>query len=445
MVLLKNNGILPLRDPRRIAVIGRGATAPHFQGGGSSHVEAIRVDVPLEELRRQAGDGEVTYAEGYPADGSFQQALIDEAVAAARAADVALLYIALPEDSESEGYDRTGIDLSPQQVALIQAVGRAQPATAVILNNGAPVAMSAWIDDVAAVLEAWLMGQAGGGAIADILFGKANPSGKLAESFPLKLADNPATVNWPGNREVRYGEGIFTGYRYYDAKEMDVLFPFGYGLSYTTFAYSHPRVSASSFRDVNGVTVSVDVTNTGSVAGKEIVQVYVHDRQSDLARPPKELKGFAKVELRPGETKTVSIPLDFRAFAYYHPRYAQWITEDGDFDLLIGASSRDIRCQLSVTLQSTVRLPSLLDQGSTLREWMGDPNGRRVLEPLMQQALAQMTGADGGMGMNPQDLLAMAMDMPLSSLLNMVPAGLLPVPPDDLINGLLAQARAMDS
>ncbi len=184
--------------------------------------------------------------------------------------------------------------------------------------------MSDWIGDAAAVLEAWMMGQAGGGAIAEVLYGKVNPSGKLAETFPLKLSDTPAYINYPGeNGQVRYGEGIFIGYRYYDAKEMPVLFPFGYGLSYTTFAYSSSRVSANTFKDVDGLTVSVDVTNTGKVAGKEIVQVYVHDRQSRLVRPPKELKGFAKVELQPGETKTVSIPLDFRSFAYYHPAYTQ--------------------------------------------------------------------------------------------------------------------------
>jgi beta-glucosidase len=237
---------------------------------------------------------------------------------------VAVLYIALPAFKESEGYDRTDLDLTTQQIALIKAVSRVQPNTVVVLNNGAPVVMGEWIDGVAAVLEGWMMGQAGGAAIADVLFGKVNPSGKLAETFPLKLSDTPAHLNWPGGAgEVRYGEGLFIGYRYYDAKEMPVLFPFGHGLSYTTFAYSNARVSAATFKDIDGLTVAVDVTNTGSVAGKEIVQVYVHDRKSGLVRPQKELKGFSKVELQPGETRTVSIQLDFRAFAYYHPKYRQ--------------------------------------------------------------------------------------------------------------------------
>ena len=303
IVLLKNDGLLPLRSPQRIAVIGRAAQQPHFQGGGSSHIVPTQVDVPFDELRKLAGAAELTYCDGYPAGDSFDQALIDEAVQAAAAAEVALLYLALPHFKESEGYDRPDLDLTPQQVALIQAVCAVQPQTVVILNNGSALAMSAWIDGAAAVLEAWMMGQAGGGAIADVLWGKVNPSGKLAETFPLKEADTPAFINFPGGHgEVRYGEGLFIGYRYYDAKDQPVLFPFGHGLSYTTFAYSNPRVSAATFKDVDGLTVSVDVTNAGSVAGQEIVQVYVHDRQAGLVRPPKELKGFAKVALEPGET-----------------------------------------------------------------------------------------------------------------------------------------------
>jgi beta-glucosidase len=237
MVLLKNNGILPLNSQQHIAVIGQAAKKAHFQGGGSSHIKPTKVAVPFKELQELAGEAELSFAEGYPSGDAFQQELIDEAVALAQTADVALLYIALPTIKESEGYDRRDLDLTEQQIALIKGVAQVQSNTVVILNNGAPVAMSGWIDDVAAVLEGWMMGQAGGGAIADILFGEVNPSGKLAETFPLKVADTPAHVNWPGEAGVvRYGEGIFIGYRYYDAKEMPVLFPFGHGLSYTSFA-----------------------------------------------------------------------------------------------------------------------------------------------------------------------------------------------------------------
>ncbi len=297
---------------------------------------------------------------------------------------MALLYISLPVTKESEGYDRPDLDLTEQQIALIKAVTAVQPNTVVILNNGAPVVMGEWIDRTAAVLEAWMMGQAGGGAIADVLYGKVNPSGKLAETFPLKLVDTPAHINFPGeNGKVRYGEGIFIGYRYYDAKEVPVQFPFGHGLSYTKFTYTNPKVSAATFRDTDGVTVSVDVTNSGKVVGKEVVQVYVHDHKSALVRPPKELKGFIKVELQPGETKTVSMPLDFRSFAYYHPGFQQWITENGEFDILIGASSGDIRCKQTVTLESSLELPCQLNRESTLREWIEDSRGKSVISPLI--------------------------------------------------------------
>ena len=450
MVLLKNNGLLPLKGQQRIAVIGNSAEHAHFQGGGSSHINATKVDAPFEALKARAGNAELTYAPGYPADNSFRQEMIDQAVALARAADVAVLYIALPSFKESEGYDRRDLDLTDQQVALIQAVASVQPNTVVVLNNGAPVAMSAWIDNVAAVLEGWMMGQAGGAAIADLLFGKVNPCGKLAETFPLKLSDTPAHINWPGGAGVvRYGEGLFIGYRYYDAKQMPVLFPFGYGLSYTTFAYSNAKVSAKNFKDVDGLTVTVDVTNTGKVAGKEIVQIYVHDQQAALVRPEKELKGFAKVELQPGETKTVSIKLDFRAFAYYHPEYNQWISEDGDFDILIAASAADIRQALTVTLESTLKLPCILDEESTIREWMADPRGKVALGPLYAKMEAEARksfgggderyGNEGAIGM---DLMEMINDMPLVSVL-MFQQEALPAHPEDMVADLLKQAHAL--
>ena len=294
MVLLKNDGILPLKHIQTAAVIGRAAQEAHFQGGGSSHINPTAVDVPFVELQKLAPNMELHYAEGYPEDDSFQQNLIDAAVTAAQQSDVALLYLGLPSFKESEGYDRPDLDLTTQQVALIKAVTAVQPRTVVIVNNGSAVAMSAWIDGAAAVLEAWMMGQAGGGAIADVLTGKVNPSGKLAETYPLKLTDTPAHLNFPGeNGKVRYGEGLFIGYRYYDAKEMPVLFPFGYGLSYTTFEYGNPKVSATTFKDRDGISVAVDVTNTGARTGQEIVQIYVHDVESKLVRPEKELKGFA--------------------------------------------------------------------------------------------------------------------------------------------------------
>jgi len=451
MVLLKNNGLLPLKGQQHIAVIGRAAEKAHFQGGGSSHINPTRVAVPFKELQARSSDAELTYAEGYPTDNSFQQDLIDQAIDLAQSADVAVLYIALPTFKESEGYDRPDLDLTEQQVALIKAVAKVQPKTIVVLNNGAPVAMSAWIDDVAIVLEGWMMGQAGGAGIADILFGRVNPCGKLAETFPLKLADTPAHLNWPGDAgEVRYGEGLFIGYRYYDAKEVAVLFPFGYGLSYTQFEYSNPRVSAQRFNAADGLTVTVEITNVGKLAGKEIVQVYVHDQKSGLVRPQKELKGFAKVELQPGETRTVSIQLDFRAFAFYHPKHKQWITEDGDFDILIAASAADIRQTLTVALESSTSLPSILDKESTMREWLADRRGNEAFGSMYSRIEAESRKMFGGgeerygnesaIGM---DIMDMMNDMPLVSVL-MFQQNAWDLPAEELVNGLLKQVDSMN-
>lgn len=444
IVLLKNNGILPLSNEQHIAVIGRSAREAHFQGGGSSHINPTKVSVPFKALQEVAGNAELTYAEGYPSDNSMQPAMIEEAVKLASEADVALLYIALPTFKESEGYDRPDLDLTEQQVALIKAVTRVQPRTVVVLNNGAPVDMRAWIDDTAAVLECWMMGQAGGDAIADVLFGRINPSGKLAETFPMRLADTPAYLNFPGeNGRVQYGEGLFIGYRYYDAREIPVLFPFGYGLSYTTFQYGNPKISAKTFKDVDGVTVSVDVTNAGKLAGREVVQVYVHDRQSRLVRPPKELKGFAKVELQPGETKTVAITLDFRSFAYYDPAYKQWVTETGEFDILIGASSADIRCTETVTLESTLTLPCLLNWESTVREWIADPRGRVVFGPMYDMMVQQMKAAMGSVSEDSaigMDMSGFLLEMPLLSILQFQ-EGSLPQPSHEIVGYLLQQVH----
>ncbi len=445
IVLLKNNGLLPLKDPQHIAAIGRAAEQAHFQGGGSSHINPTRVDVPFKELQSRAVKVELTYAEGYPADNSSQPALINEAVKIAQAADVAVLYIGLPWYKESEGYDRRDLDLTEQQVALIKAVARAQPNTVVVLNNGAPLDMRAWLGDVAAVLEAWMMGQAGGGAIADALFGITNPSGKLAETFPMKLSDTPAHINFPGgNGEVNYGEGLFIGYRYYDYKDVGVQFPFGYGLSYTTFEYSKPKISSKTFKDVDGITVSVDVKNVGKVVGKEIVQVYVRDVQSKLVRPLKELKGFAKVDLKPGETKTVTIKLDFRSFAYYHPGHKGWITENGEYEILIGASSRDIRFTETVELQSTLKLASILNRESTVRDWKEDARGGPIFEPVFQEILAGMRAMFGAaenetadIGM---DMTGFLMEMPLYSILQFQ-ENALSAPAIDRVDALLKRVH----
>jgi beta-glucosidase len=446
IVLLKNNGLLPLKGVNRIAVIGRAAKEACIQGGGAAHINPTRVSVPYIALQAHTSGAELSYAEGYTNDATISQPLIDEAAALARQAQVALVFIAPTPGFESEGYDRPNMDLSSQQVALIKAVTAAQPNSVVVLNNGSPVAMREWVSGAAAVLEAWMMGQAGGEAIADVLFGRVNPSGKLAETFPLKLSDTPAFLDWPGENDLAlYGEGIYIGYRYYDAREQPVQFPFGYGLSYTRFTYSNLRVSADEFIDLDGLTVSVDVTNAGEVSGSEVVQLYVHDLQSGLKRPTKELKGFARVELESGEMKTVSIPLDFRAFAYYHPAHHQWITEDGDFELLIGASSVDIRGRLTVRLHSSLKLPFILDRSSTVRQWLDDPRGRAVIEPILTAAMTNRGfSIDGGITNSiGMDILGLTYEMPVYHLLQWQENSL-PRPIDEFMEGLLAQVRGIE-
>ncbi len=266
-------------------------------------------------------------------------------------ADVALVFVGTTEEYESEGFDREDMELPRDQVELINKVASANKHTIVILNNGSPVLMEGWIDRVAGAVEAWFTGQECGNAIADILLGEANPSGKLPETLPKRIEDNPAYINYPGeNGEVLYGEGIFVGYRYYDAKKIEPLFPFGHGLSYTTFEYNNLKLSSTSIGLDDTLEITVDVRNTGSREGKEIIQLYVHDVESSLVRPPKELKGFQKVLLRPEEMTTVSFTLGKEALSFYNPDLKQWVAEPGEYELLIGSSSRDIRAKAFFSL-----------------------------------------------------------------------------------------------
>ena len=268
---------------------------------------------------------------------------IEQAVDIAASADVALIFVGLNEEHETEGRDRPDMELPGMQRELIEAVAAANKNTIVILNNGSPVVMEGWIDRVAGVIEAWFPGQECGNAIADVLFGDINPSGRLPETFPRRLQDNPTYDSYPGrNGRAHYDEGIFVGYRYYDAKQIEPLFPFGYGLSYTTFEYSNLQVSAGMKADET-LKMSIDVANTGRRAGKEVVQLYIHDVASSLVRPYKELKGFQKVHLEAGETKMVDFELSADALSFYDPEKKQWVAEAGEFEVLIGASSRDIK------------------------------------------------------------------------------------------------------
>ena len=353
MVLLKNNnGILPLDKSKKIALIGEMAKNPRYQGAGSSLINPTQLDNSHDEL---ANEGVTfTYAAGYERKSDKpSETLIAEAVETAKNADIAVLFIGLTESYETEGNDRSHISLPESHNALVDAVCAACEKVVVVLSGGCPVTMP-WLDKVDAVLNGYLGGQAGGSAIVDILLGKVNPSGKLAETYPLALEDNPSNSNFPGTPiTVEYREGIYVGYRYYDTAKKDVLFPFGYGMSYTTFEYSDVKLSADSIKDTDTVTVSFKIRNTGAVAGAEVAEVYVKDTESTIFRPEKELKGFTKVFLEAGEEKEVSVTLDKRSFAFYNVNIHDWQVETGAFDILVGASSRDIKLTATVNVEST--------------------------------------------------------------------------------------------
>jgi beta-glucosidase len=381
IVLLKNNrNVLPLDTKKKIAFIGLFAKEPRYQGGGSSHINSLSVDAAVDCVKDYA---DVTYAQGYITDeDKTDEKLLDEAVNAASKADTAVIFAGLPEAFESEGYDRRHMRMPECQLELIDKVAKVCKNTVVVLHNGSPVEMP-FVDNVSAVVEAYLCGEGSGRAVCDVLFGKVNPSGKLAETFPKKLSDNPSFLNFPGEGDnVYYREGIFVGYRYYDYKELEPLFPFGHGLSYTTFEYSNIHISHSEIDDNNDLTVEVTVTNTGKREGKEVVQLYVSDRESSVIRPRKELKGFEKVSLKAGESKKVVFRLDSRAFAYYEPSIGDWFTEYGAYDILVGSSSRDIRLSETVYVNSEKRLPVHFDLNSHLGDIAQFPEGKAMIAEL---------------------------------------------------------------
>lgn len=393
MVLLKNEaGILPLKRSGRIAVIGELSKRPRYQGGGSSHIIPTQLDRIYDEFVKEAGEAQVNYARGYNLkQDDTDEALIAEAVKAAGEADVAVLFAGLPDAYESEGYDRTHLRLPENQLRLIEELSQVQPNLVVVLSNGSPVEMP-WLGGVKGLLEAYLGGQALGGAIADLLFGTVSPSGKLAETFPVRLEDTPAFLNFPGTGDrVEYREGLYVGYRYYDKKAIEPLFPFGFGLSYTTFDYSDLRVSSAQASADQGVEVSVNVTNTGSVLGKEVVQLYVRDVESTVDRPERELKGFGKVELQPGETATVSFVLDRRAFAYYDVEAADWRVESGVFELGVGSSSRDIKQTAEVDIEGDAPIVEPVHRNSLIGDLMRPgrltPDQKALLDDFLQGGL----------------------------------------------------------
>jgi beta-glucosidase len=388
LVLLKNaDGLLPLdiKQTKSVAVIGAFAKEPRYQGAGSSQVNPTRISTAYDELvKLMDKDAAIRYAAGYTEEGATTDALIKEAVQQAKAAEVAIVFAGLPSSYECEGFDRSSLDLPDGHNELIEAVSTVQPNLAVVLMNGSAVAIP-WVNKVRAIVEAWLGGQAGGGAIADVLTGRMNPSGKLAETFPARLEDTPSYPDFPGrNREANYGEGIFIGYRYYDARKLAPLFPFGFGLSYTTFVYSDLRINPTAIKDTEKVTVEVRIKNTGRVAGQEVVQVYVREQHPRVVRPEKELKAFAKIALQPGEERKVSFQLEKRAFAYYEVMRHGWVVNSGKFEILIGASSQDLRLRQMIEVEPTKQDYAPLTRDSLLKEFRNHPKGKAFHPRLIE-------------------------------------------------------------
>jgi beta-glucosidase len=413
-VLLKNAPVdgapvLPLSasDAASAVVIGEFARTPRYQGAGSSQVNPTRLDDALTALRAATGT-ELPFAAGFSVAGvegsqdADDAALLAEAVATARDAGTVLLFLGLPAPDESEGYDRTHLGLPANQVAVLRAVAAVNPRVDVVLANGSAVTVE-WQDDAAAVLETWLGGQAGGSAVADLLLGVRTPSGKLAETIPHRVEDTPAFGSFPGELgHVRYGEGVLIGYRWYDTRLVGVAYPFGHGLSYTTFGYSDATATVRGEGADAAVDVSVTVTNTGAVAGAETVQVYVGDPEAAVQRPTRELKAFAKVALAPGASRTLAFTLSARDLSYWHPGLHRWVVGGGRTVVEVGSSSRDIRGTVEVAVTGEPLWGDLTGD-STVAEWLAHPRGAELLGAAFGEATAALDPT----------MLAMMGDMPM--------------------------------
>lgn len=420
IVMLKNDdAILPLdadaASGPKIAVIGEFARTPRYQGGGSSHITPTRMTSFLDALADRGITAE--FAPGFTLDlEPADPALEAQAVDAARRADTVLMFLGLPDAVESEGFDRVTLDIPAKQIALLDAVAAANEQVVVVLSNGSAVSVAPWAGRAKGILESWLLGQAGGPALADVIFGQTSPSGKLAQTIPMDINDDPSMVNWPGEEgHVDYGEGVFVGYRYYDTYGKAVDYPFGYGLSYATFEISGAAVARTG---ANTAVVTATVTNTSGVDGAETVQVYVAPGKADVARPRHELKGFAKVFLKAGESADVAIDLDERAFAYWSERYDDWHVEAGEYAVEIGTSSRDIAATVTVALEGDGKTQPLT-AWSTYGEWSSDPIGAKVV------AAVAAAGEFGELPKLPDNAMMnmFLMAMPINSLPTLMSEG----------------------
>ena len=431
MVLLKNeNEILPLTSDKKIAFIGKYAKTPRYQGGGSSHINSWKVESALEAAKEIQELANVTFAEGYQDEkDEVVEALQSEAVKAAAEADVAVLFLGLPDNFESEGYDRKHMNLPNCQNELVEKVLEVQKHVVVVLHNGSAVLMP-WKDQVEGILEAYLGGEAVGKAVAEVFAGIKNPCGRLAETFPLRLEDTPCYLTYgKGFDNAVYQEGVFVGYRYYTSRKMETAFPFGYGLSYTTFAYSDLQLDKKEMSDKEHVEVSVKVKNTGKCAGKTVVQLYVGAPETEVVRPVRELRGFEKIFLEAGEEKTVTFILGERAFAYWNTLIHDWYAEEGTYKVMIGENADQMCVGEEITVHPTKELPKTYSLNTCLGELMRDPKAQTVMAPFMQgmaqndaaMDMAEANENDQSGVVNQEMMAAMMEGMPLRQLLSFVP------------------------
>lgn len=424
IVLLKNDrSILPLKAGANLAVIGEFAKAPRIQGAGSSHVNAQKLDVALDEIRAIFGD-EVAYAQGYSTTKpETSPSFYEEAVSAAGAADVAVVLMGLGERQESEGFDREDIEIPADQLALLEQIAAVQKNIVVVLTHGAVLRLAGIVDLAPAILDASLLGQGGGWAVAQILSGGVNPSGKLAETVPVRLQDVPAWGNFPGEHQnVSYGEGLFVGYKWYENRDIAVTFPFGHGLSYTSFEYSDLVVDAGA----DTFEARVTVTNTGAVEGREVVQLYVSVPGSKVGRPVKELKAFGVAHVAPGESAEVVLTPASSDLAYWDIARDRWIVEGGTYVVSVGASSADIRVTAQVELVGTdSMLPLHMD--SSMAEVLAHPIAGPAFGQMLHDTVGGLMGGDAdAMDDLGVDGMAMLGSIPISRMLAMSPVAIDP-------------------
>lgn len=415
-VLLKNKDkVLPLKAQSSLLVVGEFAQTPRYQGGGSSHVNATQVDIPLQQLegRARANGTTVHYCPGFSLEPADEDSLREAAVAAARATDIAIIFAGNPEEEESEGFDRRRLELPPAQVQLIKAVAAAAPRTVVVLANGGVVSLEEWHDDVDAILEGFLLGQGGGKAITDLLFGDISPSGRLAETIPYRLKDTPTFLSFPGEQEhVRYSEGVMVGYRYYETVDQPVRYPFGHGLSYTNFEVSDLRAEAAG---PDTISATVTVNNTGEVAAKHVVQMYVSTAAGPVQRPERTLAAFTKILLQAGETRSVQLTLDRRALRYWDITRSDWVVPAGNYTIQVAENASEVLLQQDVQLDGD-ELPVALSLQSDVAEWVSHP----VAGPALRDRLNQIMAANSQHLDDDSDGTKMMLSMPMNQILSIL-------------------------